>query len=137
MVLIYENKFGKAEYDETTRTVRTQYVGVAVPEAIKDYLSKVILYSEKQPIKHGITNLSQLKGTFTGALDFIENEFYPKMIENGLRSYAMIISDDVFARFSADQLTKKIEGKLYWQVFSTPEDAENWTKSMTAIFSKE
>ena len=132
MELIYENKYGKAEYDRAARIVRTQYTGVAVTEAIKDYLSKVILFSEKQPIRHGITNLTQLKGTFTGAMDFIENEFYPKMIDNGLQTYAMVISNDIFTKFAADQLTKKIGGKLDWRVFSSIEDAEKWTGSMIA-----
>jgi hypothetical protein len=127
MILIYENKFGKAEYDEPNKIVRTQYIGIANTEAIIDYLSKVITYSETHPIKHGVTNLSQLKGTFTGAMDFIEGQFYPKMIQNGLLTYAMVISNDVFTKFSADQLTKKIEGKLDWQIFSDINEAEEWT----------
>jgi hypothetical protein len=130
MELIYENKYGKAEYDHANRTVRTQYVGIAITESIIDYLEKVILYAEKHPIKHGVTNLSQMKGTFTGALDFIENIFYPKMIKNGLRTYAMVVSDDIFTKFAADQLTQKISGKLDWRVFSSLEEAEKWTSSM-------
>jgi hypothetical protein len=129
MELIYENRYGKAEYDASTRTVRTQYVGVAIPDQIIDYLSKVVVFAEKKPIRHGITNLTQLKGTFTGALEYIENEFYPKMIKNGLVSYSMVVSNDVFTRFSADQLTQKIGGKLDWQVFSSLEAAEKWTTS--------
>jgi hypothetical protein len=137
MELIYENKYGKAEYDRATKTVRTQYIGVSITEPIIDYLSKVILYSEKQRIKHGITNLTQMKGTFTGAMDFIENEFYPKMINNGLITYAMVISNDIFTKFAADQLTKKIGGKLDWRVFSSLEEAEKWTSSMFEAHKQE
>ncbi len=137
MVLIYENKFGKAEYDEATKTVRTQYIGISMVEPIKDYLQKVIQYSEKHPIRHGITNLTQMKGTFTGAMDFIEGEFYPKMINNGLQTYAMVISNDIFTKFAADELTKKIGGKLDWQVFSSLEEAEKWTSSMIEAHKQE
>jgi hypothetical protein len=127
---IYENKYGKAEYDRATKTVRTQYVGVAITESIIDFLSMIVLYSEKNKIEHGITNLSQMKGTFTAAMDYLENEFYPKLIENGLLTYAMVVSSDIFTKFAADQLTKKIGGKLDWQVFSSIEEAEKWTRSM-------
>jgi hypothetical protein len=128
--LIYQNKYGKAEYDASLQTVRTEYIGISNTDAIIDYLQKVIEFSETHSIRHGITNLVQLKGTFTGALDFIENQFYPSMINNGLISYAMIISSDVFTRFSADQLTKKIGGKLDWRVFSNLDEAENWTNGI-------
>jgi len=132
MELIYENKYGKAEYDAATKTVRTQYIGISITEPIIDYLRKVIQFSENHPIRHGVTNLTQMKGTFTGAMDFIENEFYPKMIKNGLQSYAMVVSNDIFTKFAADQLTKKIGGKLEWQVFESLEAAEKWTNSMKA-----
>jgi hypothetical protein len=130
MELIYENKYGKAEYDSTTKTVRTQYIGISMVEPIIDYLRKVIQFSQKYPIRHGVTNLTQMKGTFTGAMDFIENEFYPKMINNGLLTYAMVISNDIFTKFAAEELTKRIGGKLDWRVFSDLEEAEKWTKSM-------
>jgi hypothetical protein len=130
MILIYENKYGKAEYETAKKTVRTQYVGISMVEPIIDYLQKVIQYSEIHPIRHGITNLTQMKGTFTGAMGFIEGEFYPKMINNGLRTYAMVISNDIFTKFAADELTKKIGGKLDWKVFSSLEEAEKWTNSM-------
>jgi hypothetical protein len=127
---IYENKYGKAEYDRATKTVRTQYVGVAITESIIDFLSKIVVYSETHKIEHGVTNLSLMKGTFTAAMDYLENEFYPKLIKNGLLTYAMVVSSDIFTKFAADQLTKKIGGKLDWQVFESLEEAEKWTKSM-------
>jgi len=43
--------------------------------------------------------------------------FYPKLIQNGLLTYAMVVSGDIFYKFAADQLTKKIGGTLDWQVF--------------------
>jgi hypothetical protein len=52
------------------------------------------------------------------------------MIKNGLRTYAMVVSDDIFTKFAADQLTQKISGKLDWRVFSSLEEAEKWTSSM-------
>jgi hypothetical protein len=65
-------------------------------------------------------------------MDFLENEFYPKLIQNGLLTYAMVVSGDIFTKFAADQLTKKIGGKLEWQVFESLEAAEKWTNSMKA-----
>jgi len=137
MVHIYENKYGKAEYDPATKTVHTQYVGVAITESIIDFLSMIILYSEKHRIEHGITNLTQMKGTFTAAMDFLENEFYPKLIQNGLLTYAMVVSGDIFTKFAADQLTKKIGGTLDWQVFESLQEAEKWTKTMMGAVNVE
>ncbi|QHT67252.1 hypothetical protein GXP67_11685 [Rhodocytophaga rosea] len=133
MILIHKNGFCKAQYDPSTKTVRTQYIGIANVESITDLLRKVLEFSAKQPIRHMIANLTLMQGTFTGALDFFEKEFYPTMIKNGLETYAMAVSSDVFTHFAATQLKKKVGGKLEWQAFPSVEKAEQWTSSLVKL----
>ncbi|UZR99296.1 hypothetical protein [Chondrinema litorale] len=133
MELIYKNNYGKAEYDAGTKTLRTQYIGIAHKEHIIDLLRKVIDFAENGKIKHMIANLTLMNGTFTGALDFFESEFYPHMIGNGLETYAMAVSNDVFTKFAATQLNKRIGGKLDWHVFPSLTDAEVWTKTQIEV----
>ena len=111
MELIYKNNFGKAEYDAATKTLRTQYIRIANKEPILDLLRQVIYYADKGKIKHMIANLTQMQGTFTGAMEFFENEFYPHMISHGLVSYAMAVSDDIFTKFAAAQLDIQFFGQ--------------------------
>jgi hypothetical protein len=132
MILIHKNAFCNAIYDPATTIVRTEYVGIAQVEAITDLLRKVIDYSGKAPAKHMIANLTRMQGTFTGALPFFEKEFYPSMIANGLESYAMAVSTDVFTQYAASQLRKKV-GQIDWHVFSSVKEAEQWTATKVAL----
>lgn len=127
--LIYKNEHGAAYYDRDNKLVRTQYKGIVKVEAITDLLRKVIDFSGKEKLHFMLANLTEMQGTFTAALDFFENEFYPAMIKNGLRSYASAVPKDVFTKFSATQLQKKVGGKLDWQAFSSLDDAEQWTQT--------
>ncbi|WP_165823900.1 hypothetical protein [Pseudochryseolinea flava] len=124
--LIYKNENGAAHYDAQRKLVKTQYKGIVKVEAITDLLRHVIAYAEKNEIRLMCANLTEMQGTFSGAMDFFENEFYPSMIKNGLRAYAAALSKDVFTKFAASQLQKKVGGKLDWQAFSSIEDAEQW-----------
>jgi hypothetical protein len=130
MILIHKNEFCKAEFEALTKTVRTQYIGIAEVEAITDLLKKVIVYSRQHNIEHMIANLTQMHGTFTGAMEFFEKEFYPNMIKNGLKTYAMAFSQDVFTKYASNQLQKKVGDKLYWHAFQSLNEAEEWTMIM-------
>lgn len=136
MILIHKNGFSKAEFDPSIATLRTQYIGIANHEPIIDLLTKVMEFSKKEPIRHMIADLSLMQGTFTGAIDFFEKEFYPTMISHGLETYAMAVSSDVFTKFASTQLKKKVGNKLDWQAFANKQEAEAWTKSMAAVRMK-
>ena len=130
MILIHKNEFCKAEFDPSSKTVRTQYIGIAKADAITNLLTKVMEFSGQHDIKHMIANLTKMQGTFTGLLDFFERQFYPTMINNGLRTYAMAVSPDVFTKYASNQLEKKVGNKLAWHAFNSLEDAEEWTTRM-------
>jgi hypothetical protein len=131
--LIYKNEHGSAHYDRVKKLVRTQYKGIVKLESITDLLRNVIEFSRKEPIHFMLANLTEMQGTFTSAIDFFENEFYPAMIANGLQSYASALPKDVFTKFAASQLQKKVGGKLEWKAFSSLEDAEQWTDAQIRI----
>jgi hypothetical protein len=124
--LIYKNELCNAKYDRISKLVRTQYVGIVKVDAITDLLRKVMEFSGKEQVNYMIANLTEMQGTFTGALDFFEKEFYPTMIRNGLYAYASTLSKDAFTKYAAAQLQKKVGGKLEWHAFSTVLEAENW-----------
>ena len=128
-MLIYKNEYGKAEYEVNSKTLRTQYIGIAKTEPIIDLLGKVILFAEEGKIRHMIANLTAMKGSFAGAMKFFENEFYPHMIGNGLRTYAMAFSNDEVTRFAALQLNLKVMGLLEWHAFASLDEAEIWTST--------
>ena len=132
--LIYKNEFGSAVYDRANKMVRTQYSGMVKVDAITDLLLKVIEFSWKQKIHTMIANLTEMQGTFTGALDFFEKEFYPTMIKNGLHSYACALSKDAFTKYAATQLQKKVGGSLEWHAFQTVAEAERWMKEQSKIW---
>ena len=129
MKLVYENSRGQAQYEASSKTLYTQYVGLAHADIIIDLLEKVLPFSEEHSINHMIANLANMQGTFTGAMDFFEKRFYPTMIKNGLRTYAMVVPPDVFTKFAADSLQKTVGGKLDWRMFPSFEAAQEWTDS--------
>ncbi|MBT32478.1 MAG: hypothetical protein CMO01_22670 [Thalassobius sp.] len=129
MELIYENEYGKAEYDSTNKLLRTQYIGVAQAEPIIDLLRKVLPFAEKGKIRHMLANLTGMRGSFAGAMNFFETEFYPHMLDNGLETYAMAFSHDAMTKFAALQLNLKVMGKLDWHAFPSLDEAEIWTET--------
>jgi hypothetical protein len=85
-------------------------------------------YSGNHKVRAMLANLTQMQGTFTGALDFFEKEFYPTMIHHGLLSYAICVSNDVFTQYAATQLKRKA-GNVEFHIYNNVEEAERWMNS--------
>ncbi|MBN2611142.1 MAG: hypothetical protein JXB00_06265 [Bacteroidales bacterium] len=70
-----------------------------------------------------------MKGTFTQLNDWIVNTFRPAT-QLGLRYAAMIMNDDIFTEFAANDIINKSK-VLQFQVFKSKEDADAWIDEKT------
>lgn len=70
----------------------------------------------------------ELKGTWTGAMDWIVNDWWPRAMDAGFRAIAYIYSPDVFGKFSVDALLKQTDenGPVKQKPFKTIEEAKTW-----------
>jgi hypothetical protein len=132
MEIINENAFASAKYDTSTKVVYYHFVGqIRVPLGMET-LKKVMAFAQARPIKGIVSNLSKLQGTFTGATEFFEKEYYPHMIKNGLCCTAIIVSNDIFTKYAVKELTKRV-GNFHLHVFEDASEAERWVLQVANV----
>ncbi len=124
METIFEGKSAKATYDSDKKRVVFFLSGYTNPEEHKQMYLKVLELAKEGKVKAFLHDLRNLKGTFSQMNDWLVETFRP-VVENGLRYSALILNDDVFTAFAANDIIKKSK-ILQIQIFKTQEEAEKW-----------
>lgn len=130
METIFEHSACKSVYDaEKCRMVFT-FTGYLNEEATKQmYLQSLAFIKENRTISF-LNDLREIKGTFTNITSWII-ETMQSVTNMGVRYDAMVLNDDVFTIFAANDLSKKIS-KLEFQLFKDMAEAENWLAEKNA-----
>lgn len=130
METINTNAFATAKYDLSRRIVFYEFVGlIRVPLGLET-LRKVMEFSNHTPVRGIVSDLSKLQGTFTGATEFFEKEYYPHMIKNGLLCTGIVVPNDIFTKYAANELKKKV-GNFQLHVYENYKQAEQWVAETT------
>ncbi len=132
MKLIVENELAIVNYDEEKKTVFSVYSGIPSPESLMEILQAILAFSETSRVVAIIGDITGLKGTFTSMNDYILNDYYPPLIERGLKIDVLVVSKEVFAQFELEDLGEIIGG-VEVKMFDSMEVAKEWVFSNVEI----
>lgn len=72
---------------------------------------------------------SALHGLFTGANDWIAQVWTPMIMQAGLHYFAQVLSPDVFAQFSMENLHQRIGPNFQMRMFDNVPAARAWLEA--------
>ena len=125
MNLIYENDSVKFYFDPETRIFRANFYGlINMPNIIEAFNFIISNPSDLNTVAI-LSDLSQLKGTFTMLMDYFEDKLYPYLDSKGILCDAIILNHDVFTRFSVKKLESTID-YIKIKQFKSEEEALDW-----------
>ena len=124
MEIIFEGQTCKAVFIPEKKRVFYTMVGYAKPEEHKEMYVKVFEMMKTKPVVAFMHDLRQMKGTFTQLNDWLVETFRPA-VELGFRHAALILNDDVFTAFAANDIINKVS-IVQMQIFKNQEEAEKW-----------
>jgi len=115
--------------DQENQWLYTNWTGTPSVETVKEGLEAILTFLKMPGINKILNDNRQLKGTWTGAIDWITNDWSPRALATGYRATAMIYSPDVFGKFSVDTFLKQNESSPIQQMpFHSFKEAAEWLK---------
>jgi len=125
-------KFLEIFIDEENQCIYANWKGIPSVEEVKTGVEMVLEAMVNYQLFTVLNDNRELQGTWTGAMEWIVNDWMPRAIEAGYKGIAYIYSKDVFARFSVDSLLKQTveKGPVKQKPFKDIEEAKNWLKTI-------
>lgn len=125
--LLHENEFAKAEYDRENKVLYASYKGLVNTDLAIENFEAVIAKLPECPLKAGVFNCMEMKGTFTKVNSWLNEVWYPAIIPQGYVCWSLATTD-VFTRFAAGMLINSLTPKeVTAKVFGSLEKAKEWT----------
>jgi len=124
-----KDDFTELLIDKKNKILMSKRFGYPTEEKVKKSLENSLELIEKYSITKIITDLRQVKGTWTMATDWVAQNWFPRAIKAGLKYIAYIYPPDVFGQFSLKNLIKKSENYTL-QVFKDLNKAYDWLISI-------
>lgn len=124
--LIHENSFAKAQYDRENKVLWVTYNGVVNVDLAIENFKAIIAELDKYPLRGGIFNCMEMKGTFTKVNEWLKVEWYPALPKEYI-CWSMA-TNDVFTRFAANILINTMTPKeITAKLFGSLDKAEEFT----------
>ena len=93
-------------------------------DLIRVYLEDVIRLIQDIPVKGEIVDLTGLRGNFKDIIEYLTNDYYPKMKNRGLVKCAYIVTDDLISNNLVEKI--QIRNKTKTKTFQNIDQALKW-----------
>ena len=129
MNLLYENDSVKFYFDSETRIFRANFYGRLNMNNVIEAFNFIISNPSELNTIAILSDLRELKGTFTGLMDYFEDKLYPYLNSKGILCDAIILNDDVFTKFAVKKLESAID-YIKIEAFNNEDSAMEWINSI-------
>lgn len=122
--------FFEMEYWEEKKILYCNWIGsyLSVEQVQEGALSSLDVITQYK-CTNILNDNRQLEGVWDEANEWIANEWTPQAIAVGLRKFAHILSNDLFAQLSAEFLednNQSVKDIFHIRLFNNQEEAEKW-----------
>ncbi len=128
MEQIYKDETSLVEYDPENQILYIIFRGMVNLTNTMNVFDGILNFSREHVIQGIVTDIRELKGTFTKLNEYISQEGLPFLIQQGLLCNSITLSDDIFSQFATEDLIKKMDD-FEMRTFNNHEEAIEWTKS--------
>ncbi len=131
--LILSNKMADIYYFPANKMIIAIYHGLVDYTLFKDIISVVNTTAIEQGISGGLSDVTQLRGSYQRFLEYMEDTGFPLLIENGFRVQAQIISDDLIMINLSEKVEKiMISLGVNFKSFRERSEGKEWLKKELA-----
>lgn len=125
MKSLFESKFAVLSYNSQQQYMCLQVRGFMKENDFREVLLKARKLFPTLGVHKMLNDFREFKGTTPAMQEWVVKEYYPSLVKDGLTHGALVLSNDVFAKFAAKNVQNKVHNFDY-PAFPDLQEAENW-----------
>jgi hypothetical protein len=123
--ILYNSSFLEIEYDILEDLIKAKWKGSQAEDSIKSGYRQILKEISGHVCNSLLDDHSDISGLWTGAAEWVANEWFPNARKSGLRFMACIYSSNIFSKRSTQRALDLINSSVALG-FDFPEAAEKW-----------
>ncbi|MCP4675734.1 MAG: hypothetical protein GY854_09555 [Deltaproteobacteria bacterium] len=131
MKTVLDDEYIQIRVDEAKSSIEAEWKGFASEQDYKDRLDKVYEFTCQHRCTKQLTDMRNMKTIPDKANDWIQSNWFPKMVKQGIKKFALVNSKSVVAKLSVERADKGITDKtdktgISTQFFDDLDSARGW-----------
>lgn len=126
---VFTGKNAEITYDDANNIIIAKWTGFLKLEELKQACTALIDFTRKSNSSKHLSDQSQLKVLSKEVQEQLVNNIFPELEKAGLRKLAVLVSDDVFAKATVDNVNRNTAvkvGNITFNTFNARQDCINW-----------
>lgn len=126
--VIFNKPYVEISFDEETQVLIARWIGFLKTDDLKTGCTELINFIKKNNIKNHLSDHTRLKILSKEAQEYLGGTWFPEVAGLGLRKVAVLVSDDVFAQATVNNVNKTTVGKLEMNTLPSERQCMDWLK---------
>ena len=122
----FDKVFLTIEFDATNNWIYNNWVGVLPTGTVIQGCQATIEFLRENRCPHMLNDNRGVVGSWSGANDWIAQNWIPQVLQLGLQRFAHIVSPGIFGQASAAELITRVGSQFEMRLFKDVELAKSW-----------
>ena len=122
----FDNVFLTIELDEANGWIYNKWIGLLPTEKVLQGCQATIDFLRENHCAHMLNDNREVIGSWSGANNWIAQNWVPQVLAMGLRRFAHIVSPGIFGQASAAEMITRVGTQLEMRLFKDVELAKAW-----------
>jgi nitrogen regulatory protein PII-like uncharacterized protein len=125
--VLFKSNFVEVSYDAANKIIIAKWNGFLKLEDVKKACDVINSYVKKYQVSRHLSDQSQMRILSKEIQEHVATKVFPELENLGLRKMAVVISEDVFAVATANNVhTKAKVGRLSVNTYNSVNQATSW-----------
>ena len=133
MIKYFENDIVKIHYVPEIQKGIGFWDGKGLHENYKEGSNQTLNLLKEKNLSRRIGDMSKLGVISQENQKWTNENWFPRVISEGLKRIAVVVSSDIFGKMSVDSIMSKVSDGVFNRFFDNVEDAKQWVVSPHAI----
>ena len=119
----------KIQYHTMDDYLAVEWMGYISPQFVMEGSNAIIEAAKACGTAQFLSDKTTVQGTYKKTNQWLEEDWFPRAIEAGLRFGASLLSENIFSQMSSKDLEERVQGGgMVYKNFHKKEDAVAWLK---------
>lgn len=109
MKVLYEDKAMTISWNEDDRIIESVWKGFATGEAYQNPLEKLLELVKSKKTSKILSDMRNMSAVSQSDQEWVEKDFMPRMIEAGIKYWALVFPTSVVATMSLKQMEQAVQ----------------------------
>lgn len=134
--VVNDKPYVKSFWDKDHQCYVNQWHGIVGKKDFKEAVMIGFNYMMENKVKVHLADARDMRTGWTGAEDWLHEFFWPKLVENGLTHFGIILPHNAFLEFASYQMEQKMKDEgvsIVYCAFDSMKNANKWSLEVQSI----